>query len=299
VDTRLKRKVSVQSGKTETLTTRQQRFLAAIIDQIERSNLCVLPQSRALAGIEERLRKVAECRGVIVLAFSQWECQRLSGDQKKGVIFPTEFTHIGAVLATATRRPILVLREKSVAERGVLRRGYYPVIGLPNSLGVEWLDSEEFKREFRAWLDRVNEYKHVFLGYSTQAAEVGNMLYKFLNENLKLRVFDWQNFPPGESIWESIERAERLTSCGIFLFMADDTVTTGEDKHRAPRDNVVYEAGYFAGAKGRLRSIVIHEEGARVPSDLGGILNLPLGSRRSIAAIETALREQLGRLLSE
>jgi len=54
--------------------------------------------------------------------------------------------------------------------------------------------------------------------------------------------------------------------------MADDTVTTADSQQRAPRDNVVYEAGYFAGAKGLYRSIIICEEGAKVPTDLARIM---------------------------
>jgi predicted nucleotide-binding protein len=131
----------------------------------------------------------------------------------------------------------------------------------------------------------------------SQATEVANLIYKFVNEKLKISVFDWQNFETGDTIWNSIKRAERLTSCGIFLFMADDTVTVAGLPQRSPRDNVVYEAGYFAGAEGLDRSIVIYEEGAKVPTDLGGILNLQLGSRQNIATIETRLTERLEQLI--
>jgi hypothetical protein len=240
---------------------------------------------------------IAHCHGVIALAFAQWECRRLSRDRNRSVIFPTEYLHIEAALATTTNRPLLVFREKSVADRGVLRPGCTRVINLPVSLDVEWLKSEEFRNEFQEWEKSVRQSKHVFLGYSSQATEVANLIYKFVNEKLKVSVFDWRDFAIGETIWKSIERAERLTSCGIFLFMADDTVTTAGLQHRSPRDNVVYEAGYFAGAKGLSRSIIIYEEGAKVPTDLGGILNLPLGSRQSIATIETKLAEHLEQLI--
>jgi hypothetical protein len=296
MDTRLK--ISVLSPRKANLTGRQQRFLEALIERIERSNFCVLPDSRPTAGIEERRDTIAHCHGVIALAFAQWECRRLSRDRDSAVIFPTEFLHIEAALATATNRPLLVLREKSVAPRGVLRPGYIRVINLPISLDVEWIKSEEFQNEFQEWEKGVRQSKYVFLGYSSQASEVANLIYKFVNEKLKISVFDWQHhFEIGDSIWNSIKRAERLTSCGIFLFMADDTVTVAGLQRRSPRDNVVYEAGYFAGAKGLDRSIIIYEEGAKVPTDLSGILNLPLGSRQSIATIETRLAEHLERLI--
>lgn len=297
MDTRLK--IRVLGPRDANLTARQQRFLQALIEQIERSNFCVLRgvTRRLTAGIEERRDKIAHCHGVIALAFAQWECRRLSRDRNRAVIFPSEYLHIEAVLATATNRPLLVFREKSVADRGVLRPGCTRVINLPGSLDVEWLKSEEFQNEFQEWEKSVRQSKHVFLGYSSQATEVAQAIYKFLMEKLKMTVFDWHDFTVGETIWNSIKRAERLTSCGIFLFMADDTVTVAGVQQRSPRDNVVYEAGYFAGAKGLDRSIIIYEEGAKVPTDLGGILNLPLGSRQSIASIETRLAEHLERLI--
>jgi predicted nucleotide-binding protein len=39
---------------------------------------------------------------------------------------------------------------------------------------------------------------------------------------------------------------------GVFLFTRDDKVADETDANKAvPRDNVVFEAGYFSHAKGR------------------------------------------------
>jgi hypothetical protein len=206
---------------------------------------------------------------------------------------------MAAVMAVAARRPLLVLREKALTERGAFRSGYLPhVVRVPASLDPDWLESAEFEGEFNKWVEDVRSFRHVFLGYSSKATDVANALYKFLSEALKLRVFDWHDFQTGDSIWESIERAERLTSCGIFLFMADDKLSAGSKRELAPRDNVVYEAGYFAGAKGGKASLIIREEGAKVPSDLGGILYLKLANRHDISPIETKLREHLEGMLT-
>ena len=80
--------------------------------------------------------------------------------------------------------------------------------------------------------------------------------------------------------------------------MADDKLAEAGKKEFAPRDNVVYEAGYFAGAKGRKASLIIRQEGAKVPSDLGGILYLKLAKRGDISSLETQLRNWLERVLS-
>jgi hypothetical protein len=249
--------------------------------------------------VEQRLEKMSRCQGVVVVAYSQWEAERLYRQQDRTVIMPSEFGHIGAVMAVAARRPLLVLREKGVAERGVIRAGYLPhVVKIPGSLSAEWFDEWEFRSEFQKWLGEVECFRHVFLGYSSKATDVANTVYKFMSEKLKLRVFDWHDFRAGDTVWESIERAERLTSCGLFLFMADDRLSVGRREEFAPRDNVVYEAGYFAGAKGRTRSLVIREEGAKVPTDLGGILYLQLTNRNDISPLEMPLRDRLEGMLN-
>jgi Predicted nucleotide-binding protein containing TIR-like domain len=297
IDSRLT--VSISSGKNENLSPVQRQFLAALEDRIQARGLRILPDSASSDDLTKRFAKMRMCHGVVVFAFSQWQAERLNRKQNRKVLMPSEFNHMAAVQAQCAKRPLLVLREKALAERGAFRSGYLPhVVRVPASLNVDWLDSPEFRREFNKWIDEINCFQHVFLGYSSKATNLANAVYKFLAENLKVRVFDWHDFRPGDTIWESIERAERLTTCGLFLFMADDRLAAGESHEFAPRDNVVYEAGYFAGAKGRRRSLVIREEGAKVPSDLGGILYIPLRDRAHLSPIETPLREHLERMLN-
>jgi predicted nucleotide-binding protein len=42
------------------------------------------------------------------------------------------------------------------------------------------------------------------------------------------------------------------------------------------RQNVVFEFGFFFGALGRNRVAVLHEEGVELPSDVHGIVYIPL-----------------------
>jgi predicted nucleotide-binding protein len=65
----------------------------------------------------------------------------------------------------------------------------------------------------------------------------------------------------------------------------------------APRDNVVFEAGYFTAAKGRDRVLIIREEGAKMPADLGGNIYLSLANRDDIRPIEQAIRDFVDRRL--
>jgi len=292
--------ISLGSPRVVNLSKSQQRFLKAVRDHVTEAGFQVQPDSATTDDVEQRLESVRQCHGVIVLAFSQWNAARIHRKQSKTVVLPSEFNHLGVCMAVAARRPLLVLREKVVTERGSLRKGYVRrLIDIPNSLDPEWLKSQEFKGTFENWKREVNSFRHVFLGYSSQASDVANTIRVFLAEKVGVTVFDWHDFRPGDTIWDSIERAESLTNCGIFLFMADDRLGSGSKQQFAPRDNVVYEAGYFAGAKGRQRSLIIREKGAKVPTDLGGILYLELANRGNISEIETKLREKVEQMLDK
>jgi predicted nucleotide-binding protein len=61
-------------------------------------------------------------------------------------------------------------------------------------------------------------------------------------------------------------------------------------RRRAPRDDVVFEAGFFTRAKGSDRVAIIREDGAKMPADLGGNVHIALHDRTDISSIETRLR---------
>jgi hypothetical protein len=297
MDTRSK--VRILSAQTKNLSDQQNALRSALTAQLQLQGLNVLSLELGRAAVNDRYNTIRDSDGIIVLAFEQWEGRRTIGKEEEAVM-PSEFTHIGIVQAALAERPYLILREKSLSMRGALRNSFADApIDLPKSLDPEWLKSERFSGELDRFLRKVKARCHVFLGYSSQASEVANLLSRFLTEKLNLRVYDWKNFPAGKSVWDAIEEAERLTNCGIFLFMEDDTIGNGRNKKFAPRDNVIFEAGYFAGAKRKSRSLVIiREQNAKIPTDFGGILCLELPSRGSIAAIETKLTEQIERMLT-
>jgi len=106
-------------------------------------------------------------------------------------------------------------------------------------------------------------------------------------------VLDWQfDFQEGQTIIEEIEEAARNTTGGVFLFTKDDQLQ-GEANIAAPRDNVVFEAGFFAHAKGRGRVLIVRETGAKMPADLGGNIYAVLSDKTNISPIEPRLRRFL------
>jgi hypothetical protein len=203
-------------------------------------------------------------------------------------------------MAVAANKPLLVLKEKGVAERGVLRKGYvHPVLDMPRSATVDWLNSSAFERAFSEWLRDVKQRRHLFLGYSSKARAVADQVSRFITEKLSLTVSDWRDFTPTVMLSDAIREAEQLTTSGIFLFMADDPILVGGRKVDAPRDNVVFEAGFFAGAKGKEHALVIREKNTKLPTDLGGLICLELANRDDISPLHTKLRDHLERVIPD
>jgi len=89
------------------------------------------------------------------------------------------------------------------------------------------------------------------------------------------------------SILAQIEEAAARCSAGIFLFTKDDDLAdSGQPDRSAPRDNVVFEAGYFIGLKGKRNVLIVLEAGSKMPADLGGDIYAMLQDRSDIGPIE-------------
>jgi predicted nucleotide-binding protein len=84
----------------------------------------------------------------------------------------------------------------------------------------------------------------------------------------------------GRTIIEKFEDHAAMTGYAVVLGTADDvgrSVDEGNDQLRArPRQNVVFELGFFFGALGRSKVALLHEESVERPSDTDGIVRIPL-----------------------
>ena len=121
---------------------------------------------------------------------------------------------------------------------------------------------------------------------------MADSLHRFLVGKLRLKVLDWHDLPASSVIIGNIETAARLTASGIFLFTKDDRqVRKDSTRDAVPRDNVIFEAGYFAGAKGTGSVLIIHEAGAKLPTDLGGFVYLEVKKRADISSIDTRISD--------
>ena len=228
------------------------------------------------------------CVGAVLIGLPRWRLQTPQG----AVNLATEFSHFQGALAWQLRLPLLVLVQHDVLRRVVFDNGFHGRVGeFPPDPDPSWLDTREFSTPFAVWQRELSERRDVFLGYCSASAATARAIKRFLTEQ-GVRVLDWQtDFPPGQNILQQIGRASDRCSAGIFLFTRDDELAAGASGPEAvPRDNVVFEAGYFIHAKGKDRVLVVREEGAKMPADLGGDIYALLPDRNHIGPILDGLR---------
>ncbi|MFN3258206.1 MAG: TIR domain-containing protein [Ilumatobacter sp.] len=82
----------------------------------------------------------------------------------------------------------------------------------------------------------------------------------------------------GRTIIEKFESHASECAFAIVLLTADDRGRSAkvQDEQPRARQNVVFEAGYFAGLLGRGKVVLLHEPGVGLPSDLDGVLYIEL-----------------------
>jgi len=202
-----------------------------------------------------------------------------------------EFNHYEGAAAMSHNLPTLILAETGVSNRGITYRGGGKnIISIPSRATAAWLRKPAFTKNFAAWKKQIRKRNDVFFGYCSKAGPVVKAIKKFLEKKLGLSVQDWAvDFKAGGSILTRIAEAAEGCETGLFLFTNDDG-PAGKGKKAAPRDNVIFEAGFFMHAKGSERVVIIREKGAKMPADLGGNIYLALKDRTDIAPLHEPLR---------
>jgi predicted nucleotide-binding protein len=108
-------------------------------------------------------------------------------------------------------------------------------------------------------------------------SEVTAFLYK-----MKLKPIILHEQPnQGKTVIEKLEKYGDV-GAAVILFSSDDLGKYNGDNEYEPRarQNVIFEAGYFIGRLGRENTIILYEDGLRIPTDLGGYIYISLDEHK-------------------
>lgn len=232
-------------------------------------------------------RVMRQCVAAVVIGFPRWD----SADGKPRLA--GEYNQFEGAIALTLGLPTFILAEKGVESRGIVWPGVGKAVTVfPEDAKEDWAESSDFKNGFDAWMKRVTPRKDVFLGYCSQNAGTAALIQvRLIAEGATVHNYA-MDFRSGVSILHEIQEAAELCTCGIFLFGENDPLVDSSGG-AAPRDNVVFEAGYFMHAKGPDRCLIIRQGKAKMPADLGGAIYLSLKDDAAIPSIEGKLSKFL------
>jgi hypothetical protein len=292
------RRIFVSSPRDEHLDDRRNELKWAIVKEIEtlgyEAQVFGSPEGgRGLASgrawspnaADEVMRR---CVGAAILGFPIWQCSRAAGSKKVSLV--TEYCHYEGAIARTYGLPILAVLEDGVEERVFFNRyAGDPSVTVPSQADVTWVAGSSFRAFLDNWNTRIGERRDIFLAYSGKVEGLAHSINGIL-ARLGATVLDWKrDFPGGPTILEQVEDAARRTSGGVFLFTRDDRLK-GKVEQAAPRDNVIFEAGFFVHSKGHERVLIVREKGAKMPADLGGVIYEALADRGNVHNLEGRLR---------
>jgi hypothetical protein len=292
------RRIFVSSPRDEYLDDRRNELKWAIVKEIETLGYeaQVFGSSdggRGLASGKSWSPKDAEdvmqrCVGAAILGFPIWQCRRATAGESVSLV--TEYCHYEGAIARTYGLPILAVLEDGAEERVFFNRyAGDPFITVPAQADVTWVAGGGFRTFLDSWNKRIGERRDIFLAYSGKVEGTARSIKGILTR-LGATVLDWKmDFPGGRTILEQVEDAARRTSGGVFLFTRDDRLQ-GKGEQAAPRDNVIFEAGFFVRAKGHERVLIVREKGAKMPADLGGVIYEALADRGDVHDLEGRLR---------
>jgi CRP/FNR family cyclic AMP-dependent transcriptional regulator len=121
-----------------------------------------------------------------------------------------------------------------------------------------------------------NERPVVFLISSKEALPLAYEIQGLLQHDALIRVWTNDVFRVSQYPIESLEEALAEADFAIAIAQPDDVVTSRTATQGAPRDNVIFELGFFMGHLGRTRTMLLEPAGTdqKLPSDMKGLMSV-------------------------
>lgn len=125
-----------------------------------------------------------------------------------------------------------------------------------------------------ALVTAVSEQTRVFIISSAESLEIARTIQNAFDHD-PFSVVVWTDgvFRASYYAIESLERALDQSDVAIAVAEPDDITESRGERRGSPRDNVIFELGFFMGRLGRHRTLLVEPRGEEIklPSDLAGI----------------------------
>ncbi|WP_050465752.1 TIR domain-containing protein [Herbaspirillum autotrophicum] len=142
-----------------------------------------------------------------------------------------------------------------------------------------WVAKELVQRlhQRNAQIAAARERITVFLISSVEALPIARAIANAF-EHDEFNVIPWQEgvFKVASYSLEALEHQLGIADFAIAIAQPDDLVKVRRKNYHAPRDNVIFELGFFMGRLGRNRAILMEPwgEDVKLPTDLKGVTTI-------------------------
>lgn len=141
---------------------------------------------------------------------------------------------------------------------------------------------------------QLTERPRVFIGSSIEGLHIAQAIQEGLDSFGECTVWNQGAFGLGTTFIDSLQDARLAYDFAVIVLTPDDTVTSRGETSAAPRDNLIFELGLFAGALGRARTFLVmpRDDPPKLPSDLSGVTVATYRSRtdgNTVAALGPAV----------
>jgi CRP/FNR family transcriptional regulator, cyclic AMP receptor protein len=128
-----------------------------------------------------------------------------------------------------------------------------------------------------AFINPTREKIRVFIISSTEALHIAREIQsQFEHDNFSVELWTDGVFRASNYAIESLEQAVGDSDFAIAIAQPDDLTSSRGQIGFAPRDNVIFELGFFIGRLGRKRTFLLEPRGEEVklPTDLAGLTTI-------------------------
>jgi predicted nucleotide-binding protein len=146
-------------------------------------------------------------------------------------------------------------------------------------------------RERGRFVKAPNPRPVIFIGSSAERRHIAYEIRDALNEERNMLAKAWTDdlFRPSATFVENLERELEASDFAVLIVTPDDLTISRKVKQSSPRDNIIWEHGFFTGGLRRERVFIVKPRGVdlKLPSDLLGVTPLeydPSGSNDDLRA---------------
>ena len=122
-------------------------------------------------------------------------------------------------------------------------------------------------------LEMTSRRPTIFIGSSSKGLPIASALQEGLFEHYEVEVWNQGVFGLMQVNLDALIEAGKYFDYAVLVLTPDDEISSNNSSSPSPRDNVIFEIGFFLGALGKKRTFIVYDSKAnlKIPTDLAGI----------------------------